>query len=276
MRQPSGHVFIQRDLIAAARDHDGQQALAARPQQEGQAIQRRAVRPVHVLHHQPDRRPAGHRPQQLRYPGKQPLPLPPPARAALLSRAAPQPWHQARHLGAHIGRSLAQRRLHQPAILQPAQLTQRLHHRQQRQLLRQRQASPPHRHHPTARGPAHRLPDKPGLAHARIPHHQQQPPIPGQNTLETGQLTPPADEPRRAIHQPTPPASNHPVNPHRQSRLPTSLPGPPRLAHHPAAGAPECPLCVEAGRLSAIADHAQIGGSARGYPASLASLAAGS
>jgi hypothetical protein len=184
--------------------------------QEGQEIQCRAVRPVHILDHQPDPAPstAGRRVQQLRDRREQPLTLPaliPAARAR--TATGTQPRDQPPDLAPHILRGGTQRLLqHSPAV-QPGQLTQRRGQRQQRQRVGQRQAFPPHRHHPRGRSPGHRLPGKPGFPHPRVPHHQHQAHIPGQRGDQARQLTVTTDKRRRRSHTPTPPGLTRPVNP---------------------------------------------------------------
>jgi hypothetical protein len=61
MRQPARHLRIQRHLIAAARHHHCQRARTTRPRQVGQAIQRRAIGPVHILDHRYKPAGPGHR-----------------------------------------------------------------------------------------------------------------------------------------------------------------------------------------------------------------------
>ena len=204
-------MLCQRRLIPPARGHYPHRPPAPGPCQESEQIQRLTVRPVHVLHDQPHpgRRPAGHRGQQLRHPGEQPLPAPLPVPA---DRARPVvPAHRGQqppHFFPHVPRGGVQRRRHQPAAVQPGQLTQRIPHRQQRQRARQRQALPSHHHHPRRRGPGHPLGHEPGLARTRIPHHQHQPPIAAQRPQQSGQFTLAADEPAGpamfTAHQPEP------------------------------------------------------------------------
>ena len=206
----------QRRLIPPARGHHPHRPPAPGPHQESQEIQRLTVRPVHVLHDQPHpgRRPAGHRGQQLRHPGEQPLPAPLPVPA---SRARPavlaHPGQQPPHFFPHVPRGGIQRRRQQPAAVQPGQLTQRIPHRQQRQRARQRQALPPHHHHPRRRGPGHPLGHEPGLARPRIPHHQHQPRIAAQRPQQSGQFTLTANKARRPCHVHSPPARTPRVNP---------------------------------------------------------------
>ena len=202
----------QRRLIPPARHHHPHRPPAPGPHQERQEIQRLTVRPVHILHHQPHPGPATSRP---------PRPAPPPPRRTTAPGSTPRPGRRARpasrpqprqqppHLLPHIPRGGIQRRRQQPAALQPAQLAQRIRHRQQRQRARQRQALPPHHHHPRRRGPGHPLGREPGLAHPRIPHHQHQPRIAAQRPQQPGQLTLTANKARRPrhvpAHQPAPP-----------------------------------------------------------------------
>ena len=200
----------QRRLIPPARGHHPHRPPAPAPHQEGQEIQRLAVRPVHILHDQPHPGPGppGHRGQHLRHPGEQPLPAPlpvPATRGRPATRAHPR--QQPPHLFPHIPRGGIQRRRQQPAALQPGQLTQRVRNRQQRQRARQRQALPPHHHHPRRRGPGHRLGHEPGLARPRIPHHQHQPRIAAQRPQQPGQLTLTANKapPGLPCSQPTSP-----------------------------------------------------------------------
>ena len=206
----------QRRLIPPARGHHPHRPPAPGPHQESQEIQRLTVRPVHVLHDQPHpgRRPASHRGQQLRHPGEQPLPAPLPVPA---SRARPgvlaHPGQQPPHFFPHISGGGVQRRRQQPAALPPAQFTQRVRNREQRQRARQWQALPPHHHHPRGRGPVHRLGHEPGFARARIPHHQHQPHIAGQRLQQPGQFTLPADKTHWACHAHSPPVRTRTVNP---------------------------------------------------------------
>ena len=231
----------QRRLIPPARGHHPHRPPAPGPHQERQEIQRLAVRPVHILHHQPHpgRRPAAHPGQQLRHPGEQPRPAPfhvPAGRARPAARVHPR--QQPPHFFPHVPRSGIQRRRQQPAALQPAQLTQRIPHRQQRQRARQRQALPPHHHHPRRRGPVHRLGHEPGLARTRIPHHQHQPRIAAQRPQQPGQLTLAANKARRPCHVHSPPARTPRGQPRGSSR---DRPG---SGFGPAGGraGPECRL----------------------------------
>ena len=215
-REPARHMLRQRRLIPAAGHHHPHRPRAPRPGQERQEIQRLAVRPVHILHHQPHPgpRPPGHHGQHLRHGGEQPLsaPLPVPAtRDRPATRT--QPRQQPAHFFAHIPRRGIQRRRQKPAALGPGQLTQRISHRQQRQRARQQQALPPQHHHPRRRGPGCPLSHEPGLAHPGIPHHQHQPRLAAQRPQQPGQLTLTADEAHRASHAPSPPAQAPPVNP---------------------------------------------------------------
>ena len=217
---------VQRRLITAARRHHPHRIPDRGPGQEGQAIQRCAVRPVHILDHHPDPRRStpSHRIQQVRHGGKQPLPLPPltppPDARAIIP---PQPRQQPPNLLPHIRRSRRQTLLQQPPALQPAQLAQRLHHRQQRQRARQRQAFPPHHRHPPSRSPGHALPGEPGLAHPRIPDHKHHPGIPAQRPHQARQLTLTANKDPRPCH----PQAQQPA-PARS--IPTRLDRPPNTS----------------------------------------------
>ena len=203
----------QRRLIPPARGHHPHRPPAPGPHQESQEIQRLTVRPVHVLHDQPHpgRRPAGHRGQQLRHPGEQPLPAPLPVPA---SRARPavraHPRQQPPHFFPHVPRGGVQRRRQQPAALQPGQLTQRILHRQQRQRARQRQALPPHHHHPRRRGPG----PSPRPRTGSCPHPHPPPPAPA------------------AHRRPAPPAAGT-IHPHGQ-QSPPALPCSQPTSPHPS------------------------------------------
>ena len=210
VRQPVGHRAIQRRLIAAAGRHHGHRAAAGNARQIGQAVQRRAVRPVHILDHQTDRSPPGQRLQQLTQRGKQPLTPPSLPSLARFHLVRPQPRQQSRRLHPHVFRDRRQRRLQQPATIQPAQLTQRLRDRQQRQLLGQRQAPSPRRDQPVGRGPAHAFPGEPRLADTSIPDHKDHPRVAAQRRAQARQLTLPADKPRHPGHVPSPPAHARP------------------------------------------------------------------
>ena len=206
----------QRRLIPPARNHHPHRPPAPGPHQERQEIQRLAIRPVHILHHQPHPRtatcrpprPATPPPRRTTAPGSTPRPgRPGPSRLPGPSPAATGPLLPAHIRGRHPGRR------QQPAALQPAQLTERALNREQRQRARQRQALPPHHHHPRRGGPGHRLGHEPGLARPRIPHHQHQPRIAAQRPQQPGQFTLTANKTRRACHVHSPPARTRPVKP---------------------------------------------------------------
>ena len=100
-------VLIRVHSAAAACRHHGHSAAIADPRQIGQAVQRRAVRPVHILDHQADRRPPGYRRQQLSHRGEQPLAPPPLAPAVRVHAAGPQLRQQALDLHPHVRRAIA-------------------------------------------------------------------------------------------------------------------------------------------------------------------------
>ncbi len=227
LHQPVRHVRC-RCLIAAARGHHGHRVAVPGARQEGQEIQRRAVRPVHILDHQRDRGPgprpgpgpgpgpgsAGRRVQQLRDRQEQPPPLPSLLPASLLRPGTrTKPGQQPPDLPPHVLRGGRQRRLQQAPAVQPGQVIQRGDDRQQRQPLAQRQAFPACRHHPRDRGPGHGLPGEPRLAHPRIAHHEHHPGLVGQRSKEPGQLILTPDKRRRRSHALTPPGPIRQVNP---------------------------------------------------------------
>ena len=133
LREPPRHLLRQRRLIPPAGHYHGHRIPVGRPAQEGQEIQRLAVRPVHILNDQPQtgREPPGHHGQRLGRPGEQPLPAPrpiPPPQARPACRT--QPRHQPRNFLARILRGRIERCRQQPAVFQPGQLGQRIRDRQ--------------------------------------------------------------------------------------------------------------------------------------------------
>src|SRR5262249_49847727 len=165
----------------------------ATPAQEGQAIQRRAVCPVHILNQQPHLGPGPrcHRGQQLRHPGEQPFPAPVaiPATGDRLT-AGVSPRDQPPHLRPDILRRGIQRRRQQPPAVQPAQLAQRLRYRQQRQRASQRPALSPRPPPTPPAAPGHTPP--PAAARASPSATNRVLPTPASPTTSTSPAPPPS------------------------------------------------------------------------------------
>ena len=200
MRQPPGHLRTQRHFVAAAGSHDRHAIAAASPGHEGQEIQGRAVSPLHIIDHQRQPGLPGDRPQQLSHPSEQAFP-PPPARALALFRPGRSQFRQqSRRFRADIRRCRVKRVPDQHTAVEPGQRIQRPGHRQQRQLLVQRQASPPRGQQPGRHGPLQPFPHEPRLASASVPHHQQEPRILVQRRPQARQFALTADKTARTGH----------------------------------------------------------------------------
>ena len=217
----------QRRLIPPARGHHPHRPPAPGPHQEGQEIQRLAVRPVHILHDQPHpgRRPAGHCGQQLRHPGEQPLPapLPVPASPGPSRRPGPSPAATGPLLPAHIrGRHPAP----PPAARRPP-------------------AGPAHPAHPQP-GTAAACPPAAGTPPAPSPSPPRRPgPSPRPRTGSCPPPHPPPPAPA-AHRRPAPPAAGT-THPHGQQNAP-GLPCTQPTSPHPPGQALPVESCGGPGR----------------------------